>query len=403
MANFQDSRFFGMSPRAVLAGVIAVAVVVGLFFIPETVKFLFDAKPRQSRERVAVNAEKKVAKPTTTEVDRAALAPDSLNQVRSEVARAKAGGGSSNTKQSKKPSEGEDSNRGEGLFSGWNFRVKAGTQGSEMAQLPQGLTIDRISSKDGIAFLRRGSVDVRRFVKTERVDKTEIADIAETFIAEIEAVGPASAKGASADEITNRLRTAHVATLRALYRAGADRGFLMRWIEVPVVKLIDERGGVGAVRKLRASFAPRISLSDVSVRQRQMRGWGADGRAPASVRLDLSVKGTDIDRIVVYANGKQVRDMRMAQASFSDVRTVTVGGDAYGVWSFVVYDKYGTRPYTKSYSFYPRVRAFSQAPDGTYQIAFMQGSARNSLDRYFFAGASSRPSMTSRDPFIARF
>jgi hypothetical protein len=115
------------------------------------------------------------------------------------------------------------------------------------------------------------------------------------------------------------------------------------------------------------------------------------------------VKGTDIDRIVVYANGKQVRDMRMAQASFSDVRTVTVGGDAYGVWSFVVYDKYGTRPYTKSYSFYPRVRAFSQAPDGTYQIAFMQGSARNSLDRYFFAGASSRPSMTSRDPFIARF
>jgi hypothetical protein len=352
---------------------------------------------------VAVNAEKKVAKPTTTEVDRAALAPDSLNQVRSEVARAKAGGGSSNTKQSKKPSEGEDSNRGEGLFSGWNFRVKAGTQGSEMAQLPQGLTIDRISSKDGIAFLRRGSVDVRRFVKTERVDKTEIADIAETFIAEIEAVGPASAKGASADEITNRLRTAHVATLRALYRAGADRGFLMRWIEVPVVKLIDERGGVGAVRKLRASFAPRISLSDVSVRQRQMRGWGADGRAPASVRLDLSVKGTDIDRIVVYANGKQVRDMRMAQASFSDVRTVTVGGDAYGVWSFVVYDKYGTRPYTKSYSFYPRVRAFSQAPDGTYQIAFMQGSARNSLDRYFFAGASSRPSMTSRDPFIARF
>jgi hypothetical protein len=75
MANFQDSRFFGMSPRAVLAGVIAVAVVVGLFFIPETVKFLFDAKPRQNKERVAVNAEKKVAKPTTTDVDRAALTP----------------------------------------------------------------------------------------------------------------------------------------------------------------------------------------------------------------------------------------------------------------------------------------------------------------------------------------
>lgn len=403
MANFQDSRFFGMSPRAVLAGVVAVAVVVGLFFIPETVKFLFDAKPRQIKERVAANSDKKVVKASTTEVDRAALAPDSLNQVRSEVARAKAGSASSSVKPVKKTGESEDSSRGEGLFSGWNFRVKAGTQGGESAQLPQGLTIDRMSSKEGVAFLRRGEADVRRFLKTERVDRTEISDIADDFIAELEGVGPAVAKGASPEEISNRLRTAHVATLRALQRAGADRGFLMRWIEVPVVKLIDERGGVGAVRKLRGSFAPRIALTDVSVRQRQTRGWGADGRAPASVRLELSVKGTDIERIVVYSNGRQVRDMRMAPASFSDVRTLNISGDAYGVWSFVVHDKYGTRPYTKSYSFYPRVRAFSQAPDGTYQIAFMQGSARNSLDRYFFAGASSRPSMTSRDPLIARF
>jgi len=392
-----------MSPRAVLAGVIAVAVVVGLFFIPETVKFLFDAKPKQSKERVAVNMEKQVAKPATLEVDRAALAPDSLNQVRSEVARAKAGSTASSAKPNKKLSEGDESSRSDGLFSGWNFRVKAGTPGGESSQLPQGLTMERIASKEGVAFLRRGGADIRRFVKSERVERTEISDIADAFTAELEAVASGTAKGTTVEEVSNRLRSTHVATLRAMYRAGADRGFLMRWIEVPVVKLIDDRGGVGAVRKLRASFAPRISLSDVSVRQRQMRGWGADGRAPASVRLELSVKGSDIDRIVVYANGKQVRDMRIAPASFSDVRTVNVGGDAYGVWSFVVHDKYGTRPYTKSYSFYPRVRAFSQAPDGTYQIAFMQGSARNSLDRYFFAGASSRPSMASRDPFIARF
>lgn len=403
MANFQDSRFFGMSPRAVLAGVIAVAVVVGLFFIPETVKFLFDAKPRQSKDRVAVTAEKKASKPTTTEVDRAALAPDSLNQVKSEVARAKAGNSSATAKSSRKTADGDDSNRGEGLFSGWNFRVKAGTGGAENAQLPQGLSLDRITSKEGVAFLRRATPDIRRFLKTERVEKTEMTDIAESFIEELEGVSPAVAKGATAEEVSNRIRFAHVSTLRALHRAGADRGFLMRWIEIPVVKLIDDRGGVSAIRKLRASFAPRITLTDVSVRQRQMRGWGADGRAPASVRLDLSVTGTDVDRIVVYANGKMVRDMRMGAATLSDIRSISVGGDAYGVWSFVVYDKYGTRPYTKSYSFYPRVRAFSQAVDGTYQIAFLQGSPRNSLDRYFFAGASSRPSMTSRDPFIARF
>lgn len=403
MANFQDSRFFGMSPRAVLAGVIAVAVVVGLFFIPETVKFLFDAKPRQAKERVALQSDKKVNKPAATEGDRAALAPDSLNQVRSEVARAKAGNATSSARSSKKGGDAEDSNRGEGLFTGWNFRVKAGGQGGENAQLPQGLSMDRVSSREGVAFLRRGAADVRRFLRTERVDKTEMTDIGESFISELEDVPPAAAKGVPAEEIANRLREAHVATLRAMYRAGADRGFLMRWIDVPVVKFIDDRGGVGAVRKLRSSFAPRIALSDVSVRQRQVRGWGADGRAPASVQLELSIKGSDIDHIVVYANGRQVQSVRPSPAAFADVRSIRVAGDAYGVWSFVVYDKYGTRPYTKSYSFYPRVRAFSQSADGTYQIAFMQGSARNSLDRYFFAGASTRPSMTSRDPFIARF
>ncbi len=403
MANFQDSRFFGMSPRAVLAGVIAIAVVVGLFFIPETVKFLFDAKPRQGKERLVASVDKKTVKPVAAEGDRAALAPDSLSQVRSEVARAKAGSGSSNVKAPKRGGDGEDPSRGEGLFTGWNFRVKAGTSGGENTQLPQGLSIDRISSKEGVAFLRRGAADIRRFIKTERVDKTEFRDITDAFIGELEDVGPAVAKGASPEEIANRLRTAHVGTLRAMYHAGADRGFLMRWIDVPAVKFIDDRGGVGAIRKLRGSFAPRVTLSDVSVRQRPVRGWGADGRAPASVQLELSVKGSDIDHIVVYANGRQVQDLRPSLATSSDVRSLRVGGDAYGVWSFVVHDKYGTRPYTKSYSFYPRVRAFSQAADGTYQIAFLQGSARNSLDRYFFAGASSRPSMTSRDPFIARF
>jgi hypothetical protein len=71
-------------------------------------------------------------------------------------------------------------------------------------------------------------------------------------------------------------------------------------------------------------------------------------------------------------------------------RSVRVTGDASGVLTVVAYDSFGARPYSKSYSFYPKVSVFRQERDGSFQIGFLPGSARNSLDRFFLVGASSR-------------
>jgi hypothetical protein len=65
-----------------------------------------------------------------------------------------------------------------------------------------------------------------------------------------------------------------------------------------------------------------------------------------------------------------------------------VTGDATGVWSFVALDRFGARPYSKSYAFYPRVQSFLQNPNGDYEIDFQPDSAPNSLDKYFFIGSS---------------
>lgn len=393
MANFQESRFLGLSSRTVGMGIVAIIVVVGLFFIPETVKFLFDAKPRQGKPRGAVT--EKVA--GRVETDRAGLSPDALNQLRADMTKPKA----VSVKAPRREAEDDDSSKGEGFFAGWNLHVQAGTQGHENAPIPTGLTFDRIASKDGLAFIKKGRSDINRFFSRERLPTTSIQDAAHPLVVELDGVSAATAKGASAEDVGMRIKVAHVRALKGMYKAGADRGFLMRWLELPIIKFIDERGGVGAVRKIRAAFAPQMMLVDLSVRQRQRRGWGVDGRTPISAMSEMSFKGADVDRVVVFANGKQVRVVRFGKMGADDARTMRFNGDAYGVWSFVAYDKYGARPFTKSYSFYPRVRNFRQLSNGTYQIAFLPGSARNSLDRFFYAGGSGRP--VSHDAAFSKF
>jgi hypothetical protein len=393
MANFEESRFLGLSPRAIGMGIVAVGVVVGLFFIPETVKFLFDSKPRQSKARIA--STDKVEK--SSDAERAGLSPDALNQLRADIAKPKA----ASSKSGRREVGEEDTAKGDGFFSGWNFRVQAGTSGRDVAHIPPSLTFERISSKDGIAFIKRGKVDVSRFFRRERLSSPAIQEAAQPFVVELDGVSAAAAKGLSADEIGMAIKVAHVKALQGMYRAGADRAFLMRWLELPIVRFVDDRGGVGAIRKIRAGFAPSVLLVDLKVRQRPTRGWGFDARSPVSASAEMAFKGGDIDRVVVYANGKQVRTVKFGKRGSDGVRTVRFNGDAYGVWSFVAYDKYGARPFTKSYSFYPRARTFQRSPNGTYLIGFLPGSARNSLDRFFYVGGSGRA--TNRDPVVSKF
>ncbi len=397
MANFQDSRFFGISPRAVGMSVLAIAIVVGLFFIPETVKFLFDSKPRAAKADKVVVSER--SKPST-EVARAALSPDALSSIQSEVAKPQSAAVNAPAKGSRRDVDADDSKSG-GFFSGWNFGVKAGTQGGEVVPIPSGLTFDRIASKEGQAFVKKGLPELNRFFRRERLSPSSIQDAAQPLILELQSVGSISGKGAQPDEIANRVRSIHIQTVRDMRRAGADRGVMLRWLELPLVRFIDDRGGVGAARRIKAGFAPKFALSDVKIRQPFNRGWSVDGRSPISLIAEFSVQGTDIDKIVAYANGKIVRTMKLGRLPSGENRTFRFNGDAYGVWTFAAYDRYGVRPFVKSYSFYPRARVFSQSPDGTYQIGFMPGSAPNSLDRFFYVGGSSRPGV--RDPMVSRF
>jgi len=386
MAHFQESRFLGLSGRTIVVTFVIGIAVVGLFFIPETIKFALKSSGKGSDKRAAASLENRSRKEAKEgdAMERAALSPDVLKAISSSVE-------ATPTAKSPAPQvarkESDDGER-QGLFSGWNFKVKAGEPSGQSVRVPVGMSLDKIGGKDFQNLLKDSQGDIRGFIKKSLAKNVEGESIALTFMDQMELAARESAKGMSGKEILNGLQELHVSTIQALSRAGLDRGVILQWLKLPIVAFVDDRTGVHALEKVKGYFVPRLRLRSVSVRQRRTDGWGMDGRSPATLRAEIGFQGTDVERVVVFANGKKISEMQGPRSSGENQRTLRVGGDAHGVWTFVAYDRYGARPYWKSYSFYPRVRRFRQGRGGEYIIAFKPNSAPNSLDRYFLVGSS---------------
>ena len=397
MANFDETRFLGLTPRAIGLSVVAVAIVVGLFFIPEAVKFLFDAKPKYNRDQVAATTAPSTSKQTVARKapdtgERAALSREALSSINADIGSKKRTPEQPAEPQrvSKKNVESEEPSGSKGgIFSGWDFSVKAHPSSGPKVDAPS-FPFEKIVSREGVSFLKQGSAAIPRFLKQEALVGGPADESIEALRREMNAVISGNTKGASSQEVANRLRAAHVAALRGLRAAGADRGVMLRWLDLPVIRFIDTQGEVKVARRIRESFDPGLTLQDLSVKQRPARGWGVSGRTPTNFSAEFSVLGTDVQKIVAYSNGKMVRSIKMTRAQLGEQRSVKIKGDATGVWTLVAYDSFGARPYSKSYSFYPKVSVFRQERDGTFQIGFLPGSARNSLDRFFLVGASGR-------------
>jgi hypothetical protein len=238
-------------------------------------------------------------------------------------------------------------------------------------------------------------------MRGEALEGTAASDGIEVLQGELDAIIAGAAKGASAEEVGSRLKQGYVAAFRGIREARGDRGVLLRWLELPVVDFIDQQSGMRVQHKLQSAFSPGMVLSDLSIRQRGGQSWQSGGAATLSYRAEFVVSGSDVERVVIYSNGRVLRSMRMPKGRASEPRPIRIQGEAQGVITVVAHDAYGARPFSKSYAFYPRVRVFEQNERGEYQIGFRPGSARNSLDKFFLVGGSGRP--TVRDPVISKF
>jgi hypothetical protein len=395
MGNFQDSRFFGFSGRTLWVTVVIVAVVVGLFFIPETIKFALYSKKLPTVSR-SLSESKKL--PAKVETDRAAISPEALKAISSSVSTTPA---PAKSLVAKKTTDGDDGDR-PGLFSGWNFRVKASDAGGGGAQVPSGLSLEKIGTKEFQSLVKRSRSDVRRFISKYAPKNRQVEEISSTFLDQLDLASRDSAKGLSPNALLEGLLDLHISTIKALAHSGADRGVIIEWLKIPIVSFVDDKVGLDGMDKVKGYFAPRMVLNTAKVRQRRSNGWGADGRSPATLQAEVMVRGTDVDKVILFNNGKKISESSGARVGSDGMKAVRMRGDANGVWTIVAYDKFGARPYWKSYAFYPKVRRFRQEFNGEYLIGFSQNSAPNSLDRFFMVG-SSKLRQHSSDPAISMF
>jgi hypothetical protein len=284
--------------------------------------------------------------------------------------------------------ESSSSSKG-GFFSGWDFSVKARPSTGGSGDIPSALSFEKLVSRDGVSFFKQGRSAIPRFLKQEGLLGGPAEDAIQPLQNEMNAIISGDTKGVPSQEVAEKLRSAHMLAIQGLRSAGADRGVVLRWLEIPVVKFIDTKGGVMAARRFRDAFAPGLTLKDLAVRQRPQRGF-VSGDVPTQFRAEFSVTGTDVQKIVAFSNGKMVRSVKFSRVQSGEPRVFKVNGDAAGMWTVVAYDSFGARPYSKSYSFYPKARVFQQQRDGSFRIAFLPGSGRNSLDRFFLIGATTR-------------
>jgi hypothetical protein len=385
MAHFQESRFLGLSGRTLVVTLVIGVAVVGLFFIPETIKFALNSSGKAAEKRASVDtrARKEAKEKEAVSADRGALSPDALKAISSTV------GATPTPSRPAQVSRNEASETERpGLFAGWNFKVKAGEPNGTAVQVPASMSLDKIGGKDFQNVLKQSQGDVKSFIRKRLSKNAEAESVVLTFMDQMDLAARESAKGMSGKELLSGLQDLHISTIQALSRSGLDRGIILEWLKIPLVAFVDDRVGLHAQEKVRDYFVPRLSLRSVSVRQRRTQGWGMDGRSPATLRVELGFKGTDVEKVMVYANGRKITEAQGPRNADDINRAVRVGGDAHGVWTFVAYDRFGARPFWKSYSFYPRVRRFRQNRNGEYMIGFKPNSAPNSLDRFFLVGSS---------------
>jgi hypothetical protein len=393
MANFQESRFLGISSRTIWLTIGVAGLVVGLFFIPELIKFKFS-----SHRQVANKQQQRATAPKAEQSsERASLGPSALKDLSSNLKQKSA---APEVKTSKKPSLSEQPAQDEGLFSGLNLRVKAGVSGSAPSVgIPAGLTVEKLNTKVAQNFFRAGRNELSRFINHSHGVPYGAHNALETLLGGCDAIVNGLPKEANLAEAAQQLQGLHGSALQALASTGADRGLLLEYLRIPVVRFIDESTGGSSAATLLPRFAPRMVLRSANLRQ----VWNQPGLPPGAQLVgELGVKGSDVQKVVVYAGSVKVGEYAPGRADGEGFGSIRVQGDALQMWTFVAYDKYGGRPFSKSYSFIPRARRFGTRADGTYKIAFRPGSSRYSLDRFFYAGGT-RLGSTSGDPSVSVF
>jgi hypothetical protein len=216
----------------------------------------------------------------------------------------------------------------------------------------------------------------------------------------VDQVSAGLGKGSDPKTISQQLVGQHRFVVQAFAANGLDRGMLLEWLDIPLIRMIDTTRGGNVAVGIFNSFSPRITLRKVNIKERSDR---SGARVSSAMNAEMAVRGSDVESVTIFYAGQPLREVRLGRADAQGFKMFRFNGSADGLWGVQAHDKFGSGPVTKVYSFYPRVRRFRRLDDGSYDIAFSPRSAKNSLDRYFAVALSSRQANQSSDPSVTVF
>lgn len=426
LSEFEMSRF---SSRTVWVAVAVVAVVLGLFFIPEIInlqKSITGSKTEKIAQRTAVEDQDEQAveqaqeeieqEPTETEAveaevetvpvadeeqaaeseddqgERASVSNSALHDISAEIdeqpALQKAPEPVKREKIADVPAAPKKSNGN--ILSGFKLR-----DGGNATAVLSGL--DHLTGKDVQNFFRKGRSDLGRFAETAPVKEPRLREIYDAFLQAFDVIASGGISTAAEEEsMRNHLVSLYNGIVARMQATAFDRGLMIQWKDIPSVNLISKLEGAAHYKSYQIPFVPGIALRNLTVR--------AQRKGPPKVTAEIAIRGSDVEKVEIYQRGVAIRAPGLSGADRDGNRSVRLSGDADGLWTLVLHDKFGGAPYQKSYAFYPRIRKFAKNPDGTYRISFRQPTPPNALDRFFTVSYTRRSrSSTPRDPAIGTF
>ncbi len=161
----------------------------------------------------------------------------------------------------------------------------------------------------------------------------------------------------------------HANATAALLRGKVDSALLANWSKMPLDKVFDS-GRVALVRqRIQASFKPSLYLTSVAMRENRKGTFGG-------LRVKGYVKVVDLKTIELYRNGIFIRRIaktrkRMSNGElyynfyFNDTHDVS------GVYTLRVLDRQGNI-FQKSYEFLKRSRRFQKDRTGYYRFPYRE-------------------------------
>jgi hypothetical protein len=344
--------FPNLSLKNILFGLMIVAILIGLFFIPEILNY---------QKRAVSNATGAIK---TEEVEK----PQSILQPSTEV----------NTERS--PLDEVLYLMESGHYAPKTRQAATKNSVEQIVADTSILTWDNLKSGRGEASLRNAQNVARMLlIANEQKENAAVKKALVSFIGGVDYVLGEASKVMNAQEAGRYLQGLDIEVARALSTVRAD---YIRWSEVSIAEALGSQKSIIAKQQGIQPFDPKLLLQNVWLVKAEMQP--NDKRKPRTyVNFQGTVNGDDVQTLSILKNGLKLRDIPMDVPDIYGRRWFYYNTyNADGVWTLRATDKLGN-VYEKDYQFFPKIEKYERDDFSQYILPYQQEGGDPRMDRLF--------------------